>query len=93
MPLPKCSVQATLAILVTLGFFGVLLLVLLHGLPADASNSVLILLGSLGTVFGGVYGYYFGSSMGSANKEETIKTLAGSNVPLPPEPAPGVITP
>lgn len=79
---PKCSIQGTLAIIITLGFLGVLLLVLLHGLPVDNNNSVLILLGSLGTVFGSVAGYYFGSSTGSAAKEQTIKDL--TKPPQPP---------
>jgi hypothetical protein len=40
-------------------------------------EALTIMLGSLGTGFTMVLAYYFGSSAGSAKKDETIKAMAG----------------
>lgn len=80
MNMPKYSVQGVLAILITIGFFGSLFLVLLHGVEA-ANTGALLLLGSVATVFSGTYGFYFGSSLGSAAKEQTIQNLTKPQTP------------
>lgn len=68
----KGAVQATLAMAITIGFFGVLLLMLYGLLDIKENSSLLILLGSLGTSWGSVVNYYFGSSIGSAKKDELL---------------------
>ena len=63
-----------LAALVTGGYFGVLFYMLTHGLPTTGgSEAMLVMLGTLGTAWGGIMAYYFGSSAGSKAKDDLIK--------------------
>lgn len=90
----KCSGQMIIALIVVIGFFIVLWHLMSTPVPSENRDLVNILLGLLGgTAFAGVITYYFGSSLGSRNKEDTItgtlKTLAPDAVtPVPPVPAP-----
>lgn len=72
----KDKLPAILAISVTLGFFATLLIMLFRGVPATGSDAFLVMLGSLGTAWAGVMGYYFGSSSGSAAKTDAINKIA-----------------
>jgi hypothetical protein len=61
-----------LGLIITIGFFG-LLMYLLHREPPAGSRDVLnLMLGSLGSAWIGVVTYYFGSSAGSARKTELM---------------------
>lgn len=73
----RSYVPAVLAILVTLGFFGALAYMLGHGMPKDAAGNeaMLIMLGALGTAWTGIVSFYFGSSMGSAKKDEVLAAM------------------
>jgi len=65
-----------LAALVTTGYFGVLFYMLTHGLPTTGgSEAMLVMLGTLGTAWGGVIAYYFGSSAGSKEKTDAINRM------------------
>jgi hypothetical protein len=59
-------VPPTLAMCITAGFFGILAAMLLG--YAKQSNELMIMLGSLGTSWTGIIGFYFGSSAGSREK-------------------------
>jgi len=67
-----------LAILVTAGFFGIIIFILKFGLPESGKEAILLLVGSLGTAWTGVMAFYFGSSAGSKQKTEAL-TAALSN--------------
>jgi hypothetical protein len=63
-----------LAALITLGYFGALFYMLRNGLPQHGgSEAMLVMLGTLGTAWGGVVAYYFGSSAGSRAKDELMR--------------------
>ena len=61
---------------ITAGYFAVLFYMLKYGLPtAGGSEAMLVMLGALGTAWGGVVTYYFGSSAGDAKKDGTIDRM------------------
>lgn len=57
---------------VTLGFFGVLGVIMFCAIPAASRDVLNIMLGALGTAWTGVIAYYFGSSSGSDRKTELL---------------------
>lgn len=62
----KSWVPGVLAFVITGGFFGILLS-LMYGAVAK-TDEIMIMLGSLGTAWTGVVGFYFGSSQSSQQK-------------------------
>lgn len=65
-----------LAAAITVGYFSVLFWMLNHGLPNNGgSEAMLVMLGTLGTAWGGIVAYYFGSSAGSREKNDTISKM------------------
>jgi len=67
----KSIVPPALAVAITLGFFGILVMMLMG--RVDSNNpAILMMLGSLGTAWGGIVSYYFGSSASSAAKTEML---------------------
>lgn len=59
-----------LALLITGGFFGTMLLVMFEPMVQAAHDAATLLLGSLGTAWVSVVSFYFGSSEGSQRKDE-----------------------
>lgn len=68
----RTIVPAALAFLITVGFFGILAMMLMGVWKANDNNALLILLGSLGTSWGAAVNFYFGSSAGSSRKDELL---------------------
>jgi hypothetical protein len=67
----RSVVPPALAGIVTVGFFGILILMLLG--QVDSNNPpILMMLGSLGTAWTGIIAYYFGSSAGSQAKTDLL---------------------
>ena len=65
---------ATLAFLVTLGFFGVLSVFMFTDIPKDSETVLNIMLGSLGTAWTSIIGFYFGSSRSSEVKNYLLSS-------------------
>ena len=66
----RSRVPAILSILITFGFFGILVGMMMGKLATTENQALLIMLGALGAAWGAVVNYYFGSSAGSARKDE-----------------------
>lgn len=64
-----------LAFSVSIGFFGLLTLLTFHTVPEGSRDLLNIMLGSLGAGWMSIVAYYFGSSAGSAKKDDTITNL------------------
>ena len=65
-------IPRALAILVTVGFFGIIIYMMRFGMPSSGSEALLLLLGSLGTAWTSVMSFYFGSSSGSQDKTDAL---------------------
>jgi len=70
----KDWVPKVLAIVITLGFFGILIWMLLKGMPQTGTEALLMMLGALGTAWTGVINFYYGSSAGSKAKTDAMNT-------------------
>lgn len=68
----RSYIPATLSVLVTVGFFGLLMGMLSGWLKVSDSQALLLMLGSLTTGWGVVMAYWFGSTSGSAAKSELL---------------------
>ena len=66
----RSSLPPLLAILVTLGFFGILVGMMTEKFAT--SDALLLMLGSLGTAWTGIIAFYFGSSAGSRSKDDLL---------------------
>jgi hypothetical protein len=80
----KDWVPKVLAMAVTAGFFGILLLMAFQPLPGANKDLVNVIVGALGTAWISIIGYYFGTSVGSMRKTEL---LAKPSVPITPDSA------
>jgi hypothetical protein len=68
----KDWVPKVLAVVITLGFFGILIWMLLNGMPKTGTEALLMMLGALGTAWTGVVNFYYGSSAGSKQKTDAL---------------------
>jgi hypothetical protein len=70
----KDWVPKVLAVVITLGFFGILIWMLLNGMPKTGTEALLMMLGALGTAWTGVVNFYYGSSAGSKAKTDALNS-------------------
>lgn len=70
------NITALLTIVVTIGFFSLLGYMLKYEVPKSNERIMDILLGSLGTAWITIVGYYFGSSVGSKNNGDLVRKMA-----------------
>ena len=69
-------IQAFLAVAITVGFFFVIgVLFYATGIPSSVKDILLVMLGALLASWKEVTGYFFGSSSGSAKKDEQNAVL------------------
>lgn len=64
-----------LGLAIIVGFFGVLVAIMFYDLPEGATEVFTVLLGALAALVTQVANYFFGSSAGSARKNEMIADL------------------
>jgi drug/metabolite transporter (DMT)-like permease len=65
--------QYVLGALITVGFFVLLYLLLLSAVPEENKEILNIVVGALIGSFTSIVGYFYGSSLGSADKNELLK--------------------
>ncbi len=68
----KDDLPKILALVITLGFFTLLVIFTFHGFATNSATLLNIMIGSLGTAWISIVNYYFGSSSGSAAKTEIL---------------------
>lgn len=68
----RSNVPAVLSVLITVGFFGVLIGMLAGQLKVTDNQALLIMLGALGAAWGAVVNYWFGSSAESGRKSDLL---------------------
>ncbi len=69
---PPFNLPLFLAITTTLGFFSLLGDICFREVPTGSKEIAFAMLGSVGSAWTGLIGYYFGSSAGSARKTEML---------------------
>jgi Fe2+ transport system protein B len=74
----KSVLPPLLALTVTVGFFGLLYLLIFRSIPKDSHDIIIAMVGVLGAAWGAVVNYYFGSSSGSAAKTDALTSIAGA---------------
>lgn len=79
----KDVVPSILAGGVTLGFFSLLTMLIFRSIPESSKAVVYVMIGSLGTAWISIIGYYFGSSAGSDKKTDIITELKAEPVRSP----------
>lgn len=66
------STPKALAAIITIGFLGVLFYIIRYGLPEVNRDALLMMLGALSSGWGMMLAYYYGTSAGSAAKNELL---------------------
>lgn len=73
----RSFIPAALSVLVTVGFFGLLIGMMMGALKVSDSQALTLMLGSLSTGWGVVMSFWFGTTQDSGRKTEVLANLAG----------------
>lgn len=68
----KSKIPGVLAVMITIGFFGILIGMMGGWLKPQDNQALLILLGALAAAWGAVVNFYYGSSAGSQQKDAML---------------------
>lgn len=68
----RSQIPAVLAIMITVGFFGILIGMMSGKLTATDNQALLIMLGALGAAWGAVVNFYYGSTAESGRKNDLL---------------------
>jgi hypothetical protein len=71
----KDKMPALIAFAALVGFFGILSAMVFLELPSGSEQPLAVMLGALGALVGQIGNYYFGSSAGSAKKNEMLARI------------------
>jgi hypothetical protein len=69
-----------LGAIITIGFFATLIVMISTNENGINGTTISLMVGALIAAFAAVYGYFYGSSKGSADKNETIKRLTNNDI-------------
>lgn len=75
----NANATAILTAINYIGFFGILTLLVLKGLPDNARELVAGMIGAIVGAYVGTNNFWFGSSAGSANKDSLIRNISSEN--------------
>lgn len=70
----KVNPVSFLIVASTVGYFGLVALFFFRHVPPEAKEVLMVTIGVIGNAWGGIVGYYFGSSSGSAKKTDLMLT-------------------
>ena len=82
---PPFNLPLFLAITTTIGFFSLLGDICFREVPTSSKEIAFAMLGSVGSAWTGLIGYYFGSSAGSARKTEMMAQPTTTTVTTAPD--------
>jgi hypothetical protein len=74
--------QYGLGALIIVGFFALLIVLVFTEVPEKNAHLLDLVVGALIGSFATIVGYYFGSSSGSAKKDETIQNALNNQNPI-----------
>jgi uncharacterized membrane protein len=72
--------QYVLGTIIVVGFFTLLIVLVYKEIPIKNNDLLNLVVGSLIGSFTTIVGYFFGSSSGSVNKDETISLIAKGKI-------------
>ena len=77
-------IAAALAVLIVLGFFGIMVLLAIVKVPVENKDTLIQMVGALILAFGGLMGYLYGSSKSGEAKDRALAAVAAMPVNPPP---------
>lgn len=76
-------VAAWLAVMIVIGFFGIMVLLAVVSIPPANKDTLIQMVGALILAFGGLMGYLYGTSKNAESQNRTIAAQLAAAAPLP----------